>query len=316
MYSSVRKAAAPLGDADNSSRLMASTNDASNARALPENRRFILRDYGRFMSASLHATASQFDDVCARSDRCGDHWERIGCRQFARKLRPRRPRRVVPKSRVHHAEKRHASPDCADLAKSLHDDLAQLLSFALIQIDTAQGAPATGDVRNAALRHVRQLVKDALHTTRGVIAGLLDAAPAAPPAPALAAQCLRIAEAIGRQSRRPIHADCAPLTAEPPPAVAQVLLRAVRELLANACKHAPGARVALTLRAVDGGIVFTVADDGPGFDPSALHRPVRGHCGLRELPAALHRIGADFTLETGPGLGVRAQIGWPRAEAR
>lgn len=211
----------------------------------------------------------------------------------------------------------------AALAQTLHDDLAQRLSFALIQIDTAtQGAAAAGtsnDPRDAALRHGRQLVKDALRTTRDVIASLLDAAtPTAPEAPcAFPVQCARIVEAARQQSRQRIHidVDAAPLPADPPAAVARVLLRAIRELLANAGKHASGARVALALRAVDGAIDITVADDGPGFDAALLHRPARGHCGLRGLPGALRQVGAELALETAPGRGVRARVRWPGAGA-
>jgi signal transduction histidine kinase len=246
------------------------------------------------MSGSLPVPASHFDDLRAVSYHRGSHTA------------------LDPAAR-------------AALAQTLHDDLAQRLSFALIQIDTAtQGAAAaaastSSDPRDAALRHGRQLVKDALRTTRDVIAGLLDAAtPAAPESPcAFPVQCARIVEAARQQSRQGIHidVDAAPLPADPPAAVARVLLRAIRELLANAGKHASGARVALALRGVDGAIDITIADDGPGFDAALLHQPARGHCGLRGLPGALRQVGAELALETAPGRGVRARVRWPGAGA-
>ncbi|MFC4424299.1 sensor histidine kinase [Cupriavidus pampae] len=202
--------------------------------------------------------------------------------------------------------------ECAVLAQALHDDLAQLLSFALIQLDIAQAASTEpGDYRDAALRHGRDLIKDALRTTRDVIGSLLDAAQ--PTAPTFDAQCLLLAGEIGRITRQTIDVDCAPITAAPPPAVATVLLRAIRELLANAGKHAPGARVRLSLRQDTqhaGGIVLAVSDNGPGFDPQCARPTARGHCGLHRLPAALRKVGAQFTLHARPGLGVRAHIRW------
>ena len=44
------------------------------------------------------------------------------------------------------------------------------------------------------------------------------------------------------------------------------------EALQNVAKHAPGARVTIRLAAADGELRFTVADDGPGFDPAAAAR--------------------------------------------
>ncbi len=208
--------------------------------------------------------------------------------------------------------RRRTRDECAELARALHDDLAQVLSYALIQLDMVQASPPdASNFRDAALRHSRDLIKDALRTTRDVIGGLLDAAQ--PTTPTLDAQCLLLAGEIGRLTRQPIDVDCAPVTCAPPPAISKVLLRAVRELLANACKHAPGARVRLTLRqnalhAPE--IVLTVSDDGPGFDPSSLHASSRGHFGLQSLPAMLGDAGAGFTLHTKPGMGVRAQIRW------
>lgn len=247
------------------------------------------RGYG-IMDGIIHARASQTDGVRARM---------AAPRHPARDMREPRDERVM-------------QDECAVFAQALHDDLAQLLTFALIQLDIAQSASAESDAyRDAALRHGRDLIKDALRTTRDVIGGLLEAAQ--PTAPTFDAQCLLLAGEIGRLTRQAIDVDCAPIAACPPPAVATVLLRAIRELLANAGKHAPGARVRLTLRQDArhaGGIVLAVSDDGPGFDPHRARALARGHCGLQRLPAALRKVGAQFTLHAKPGLGVRAHIRW------
>ncbi|MFC4480513.1 MULTISPECIES: sensor histidine kinase [Cupriavidus] len=218
------------------------------------------------------------------------------------------PARNAPAAR----HRRHACGDCHALARALHDDLAQLLSYALIQIDMAQAsAPDAAAFRELSLRHGRDLIKDALRTTRDVIGGLVDAAP--PVEPTLDAQCLLLAAEIGALARQPIEADCAPVTPAPPQRVCAELLRAARELLGNACKHAPGARVQLTLRQ-DGsegdGLLLTVRDDGPGFDAACLQAPAPGHYGLHTLPDALRGVGATLHLHTRPGAGVRAEVRW------
>ena len=274
----------------------------------------------------MFAMASRTDHVCVQSGACPDL---PGPLAFTRKPRPRRTRRTLPRltriTRTHDpvhrprhvpaptsVARRRTRDKCAELAQALHDDLAQVLSYALIQLDMVQASPpeASG-FRDAALRHSRDLIKDALRTTRDVIGGLLDTAQ--PTAPTLDAQCLLLADEISRLTRRPIDVDCAPVTCVPPPAIAKVLLRAVRELLANACKHATGARIRLTLRQETlrtAEIVLTVSDNGPGFDPSCLDASSRGHFGLQCLPAMLGDAGADFTLHTRPGKGVHGQIRW------
>lgn len=273
------------------------------------------------LNGATHAVASQIDTMRAQSGSCAEY--PTAAPRFVRKMRPGRPRRPLPPAVKPASPAQAAIPathrrqrqECAALARALHDDLAQLLSYALIQLDIAHAAPPDATpCRDAALRHGRDLIKDALRTTRDVIGGLLEVA--RPTAPTFDAQCLMLAGDMGRLARQAIDVDCAPITAAPPAPVCKVLLGAARELLANACKHAPGAHVVLTLRqetqTAGTCTVLTVSDDGPGFDPAALRRMPRGHFGLRQLPAMLAQIGAVFTLESRPGTGVRAQIRWFR----
>lgn len=203
-----------------------------------------------------------------------------------------------------------------ELVKHLHDSLAQLLSFALIQLDTAQGARA--GVRESALRHSRQLVKEALRSTRGLIGDLRESARAAPLA--FDQQLLQMAADVSRLSQRDLQLACQPLHDALPLPVSKMLLRAARELLVNACKHAPGAAIQLSLRSTEdgAGIVLSVSDDGPGLDPHALQAESASSYGLRQLPACLALIGAELQLSSQPGAGLCARILWrpQAAEAR
>lgn len=199
-----------------------------------------------------------------------------------------------------------------ELASTLHDGLAQTLTFALMQLDRATQSHMDG--RDAALRHSRQLIKEALQATRAVIGGLQDAARPVPHAPLqLAQRCMALAAEVTRMTGTSIDVDCPAVTAALPAPVCDVLLCATRELLFNACKHAPGARVSLGLRQTaswPAGVMLVVSDDGPGFDPAVADTPLRGHSGLRALPARLAMVGARFWLDTGTDAGVRACISW------
>jgi signal transduction histidine kinase len=78
------------------------------------------------------------------------------------------------------------------------------------------------------------------------------------------------------------------------------------EALQNAAKHAPGARVKVRLWEESGGLLFSVADDGPGFDPGTAQR---GH-GYINMADRLGAIGGTvrWDSEIGKGAQVRGSV--------
>jgi signal transduction histidine kinase len=78
------------------------------------------------------------------------------------------------------------------------------------------------------------------------------------------------------------------------------------EALQNAAKHAPGAHVEVKLWEESGGLLFTVSDDGPGFDPE---RAQRGH-GYVNMADRLGAIGGTvrWDSEVGQGSQVRGSV--------
>ena len=78
------------------------------------------------------------------------------------------------------------------------------------------------------------------------------------------------------------------------------------EALQNAAKHAPESRVDLRLWEEAGGLLFTVADDGPGFDPD---RAQKGH-GYTNMADRLGAIGGTVRWESeiGKGSVVRGSV--------
>jgi signal transduction histidine kinase len=83
------------------------------------------------------------------------------------------------------------------------------------------------------------------------------------------------------------------------------------EALQNAVKHAPGARVTIGL-AADGGLSFTVADDGPGFDPTTAARGA----GLQNMADRLGAVGGTLSIRSTPGEGTEIGGRVPVAGAR
>jgi signal transduction histidine kinase len=78
------------------------------------------------------------------------------------------------------------------------------------------------------------------------------------------------------------------------------------EALQNAAKHAPDSHVELRLWEESGGLLFTVSDDGPGFDPEKAQR---GH-GYVNMADRLGAIGGTVRWESeiGKGSQVRGSV--------
>ena len=73
------------------------------------------------------------------------------------------------------------------------------------------------------------------------------------------------------------------------------------EALQNAAKHAPDARVRLRAWEESGGLLFSVSDDGPGFDPAGVRR---SH-GFVNMADRLGAIGGSVRWESQPGQGTQ-----------
>jgi signal transduction histidine kinase len=81
----------------------------------------------------------------------------------------------------------------------------------------------------------------------------------------------------------------------------------VSEALANALKHATPASIEVLADRVDGHLVVTVVDDGPG---GAVAVPGRGLAGMADRVAAL---GGSLHVDDGPRGGTRVRAELPCA---
>jgi signal transduction histidine kinase len=103
-----------------------------------------------------------------------------------------------------------------------------------------------------------------------------------------------------------LHVDISglPPTDRLPDEVASAVYYCCSEALQNVAKYAGASRVSVEVTAVDGQLVFAVADDGRGFDPT---RGSDGEGGLRGLDdrASLH--GGWIAVDATPGGGTRVR---------
>jgi signal transduction histidine kinase len=102
---------------------------------------------------------------------------------------------------------------------------------------------------------------------------------------------------------------------------------AVRNLIENAAKHAPGAHVDVRAQRSDGRATIEVADDGPGMPADekahAFERFFRGEMrgdvsgsglGLAIVRKAMERMGGSAELWSEPGKGTKVTLSLPLAE--
>ena len=91
----------------------------------------------------------------------------------------------------------------------------------------------------------------------------------------------------------------------------RALYRIVQEALTNVARHAQARGVRVRLACSPDLVLLEVADDGVGIPAGRMDNTGSlGLVGMRERAAAL---GADFTVEGGPGRGTTIRVALPRA---
>ena len=98
-----------------------------------------------------------------------------------------------------------------------------------------------------------------------------------------------------------------------PPEIETAIYFCCVEALQNATRHAPGSAVRISLAEDGADVAFTIADDGPGFEPAAA----RNGTGLRNMSDRLAALGGSCQVDSSPGRGttVAGRIGTGRPAA-
>ncbi|KOV95794.1 GAF domain-containing sensor histidine kinase [Streptomyces sp. NRRL B-3648] len=95
-----------------------------------------------------------------------------------------------------------------------------------------------------------------------------------------------------------------------PAAQEEALLRVAQEALHNALRHSGADRVDVSIGRHGCGAVLRVADDGAGFDPTAVRRAGR-HLGLVSMRDRASGVGGTLTVESAPGKGTVIEMEVP-----
>lgn len=100
-----------------------------------------------------------------------------------------------------------------------------------------------------------------------------------------------------------------------PPGHRHELLVALSEALENVHRHAPDARVTVSLEHHDATVVASVVDDGPGFTTDReAEAEADGHYGLVGMKERLAGVGGTTTIRSAPGFGTQVRLEVPVPE--
>jgi signal transduction histidine kinase len=94
-------------------------------------------------------------------------------------------------------------------------------------------------------------------------------------------------------------------------ALAEAMVSATTEALANVVRHAQVDRATLRLTGSDADFTVEIVDRGVGFDPKAI--PSHRYGVRNAIVDALARVGGEALLEARPGVGSRVLLRWPHA---
>ena len=194
----------------------------------------------------------------------------------------------------------------ARIADDLHDDVAQMLFAAQMSLDSVlYDHPELDPPVRDAITRGRALVGMSDQALRHVIAQL-----ASPATEDLCADLRGVVaeteQEFGAAIRLEISPEAAVVVSGLRRPVCDLLVKATRELVVNAAKHAGPCRVIVRLRVRRGRrLLLTVVDDGIGL----RRRSTSGGHGLEALRRALRRHGGAMRISAGPAGGLEVTLG-------
>ena len=189
------------------------------------------------------------------------------------------------------------------IAATLHDGVVQELAAASFAVSGAAERAATDGRRDLA-----DVLTGAAAAVRGTIGGLRSLlVDIYPPSLRSAGLVAALTDLAGTVRTRDIDVALS-LPADGETGLDEeqerLVFRVAQESLRNAARHAAAGHVDIGLVVTDEHVVFSVRDDGVGFDvQAALARPPEGHLGLRVMRDLAAQSGALLEVSSSPGAG-------------
>ena len=195
------------------------------------------------------------------------------------------------------------------IARSLHDSLAQSLSFINMRFQMLSKNKLLPDDKS--VRDNIEMIRDGIQYCYEDVRELLDHFRAKPQYGNFAETVRSVIERSRKQAGIPVvlhisGGDCL-LNSEQQTQALFIL----QEALSNIRKHAAAQQAEVLLENGDG-FTMTVRDDGRGFDPESRAKAEPGqHIGLSVMHERAEKIGAEISIRSQPGSGTEVRLHIP-----
>ena len=195
------------------------------------------------------------------------------------------------------------------IARSLHDSLAQSLSFINMRFQMLSKNKLLPDDKS--VRDNIEMIRDGIQYCYEDVRELLDHFRAKPQYGNFAETVRSVIERSRKQAGIPVvlhisGGDCL-LNSEQQTQALFIL----QEALSNIRKHAAAQQAEVLLENGDG-FTMTVRDDGRGFDPESRAESEPGqHIGLSVMHERAEKIGAEISIRSRPGSGTEVRLHIP-----
>jgi two-component system, NarL family, sensor histidine kinase UhpB len=185
------------------------------------------------------------------------------------------------------------------IARELHDETAQVLASLLVRQRLIERSPDPETLQRT-LADLRALTSEALEGVRRMA---LELRPTMLDDLGLVAALEAFARTFSQRTGLTVEFRANGRPERLSPQVELVTFRVVQEALSNVGRHGGARRVVVSLDARPQALIVTVADDGRGFDPSAVldsRQRSLGLFGMRERAAL---VGGQLSIDSAPGRG-------------
>ena len=188
------------------------------------------------------------------------------------------------------------------LAIELHDSIAQTLACVAMEMETA-GQLTDGDevrrhvgIAERTLKSCRDEIRDCLWDLRS--SALEETDMNAAIRRALQPHIRNVELKVRFNVPRKVFSDN----------TAYAVIKIIRELALNGIRHGRATLIRVAGGIENGRLLFSVRDNGCGFNPDTAPGPLQGHFGLAGVRERLRRLLGTLAVESAPGQGTRATV--------
>jgi len=190
------------------------------------------------------------------------------------------------------------------LAVELHDSLAQDLGGVAMEIKTA--AAFDRDAHDEMAKHVKIADRALESCTTELRQCLWDLRSSALDETDLNKAILRTLQPYIHGAK--VIVRCNVQRSVLPDHTAYAMLRIIRELVINAIRHGQASKVRIAGCSENDTLLFSITDNGCGFDPDAAPGVQQGHYGLQGVRERTRQMGGTVEIRSKIGIGTKVSV--------